>query len=180
MTWRAGLLAAALALTACAPAPSAPSPPSSSTAVHEVTVTRVVDGDTVVVTAPSGAETKVRVLAIDTPETVAPARPVECGGPEASKFATDTLLYQIVELIPDPTQDPVDRWGRALAYVELRSGPSAGQDYSVMAAANGMARSYVYDKTYPPQRIDEIRAAERRAVSQRLGLWGHCLDGPTR
>ena len=46
-------------------------------------VNKVVDGDTVEVTLSTGRE-RVRLLGIDTPETVHPTKPTECFGPEAS------------------------------------------------------------------------------------------------
>src|SRR5436309_1882099 len=79
---------------------SAVDPPGSVSA----TVVKVVDGDTVHVTTPSGPEV-VRVLGIDTPETVKPNSPVACGGPEATRFARGVLLGKQVTLIADPSQD---------------------------------------------------------------------------
>ena len=46
------------------------------------TIVRPVDGDTVVV-ALSGVDEPVRLIGIDTPESVARDRPIECYGPEA-------------------------------------------------------------------------------------------------
>ncbi|MGW5300716.1 thermonuclease family protein [Rhodococcus aetherivorans] len=56
-------------------------------------------------------------MGIDTPETKKPGHTVGCWGPEATTFATGTLLNQPVALIADPTQDTVDAYGRTLAYV---------------------------------------------------------------
>jgi hypothetical protein len=83
-------------------------------------------------------ETKIRILAIDSPETKNPQKPgIECWGPESTQYATTVLLNRMVVLVPDPTQDAVDRYGRTLAYVELADGPNAGQDFSTMAALAG-------------------------------------------
>jgi hypothetical protein len=68
------------------------------------TVSRVVDGDTVHVTDGRGSRIKVRVLGIDTPETVDRRKPVQCWGPEATRFATTTLLHKKVTLVTDPTR----------------------------------------------------------------------------
>lgn len=54
-------------------------------------VTRVVDGDTVDVTRGRRTLT-LRLIGIDTPETVHPTEPIECHGPEATQFATRRLL----------------------------------------------------------------------------------------
>jgi micrococcal nuclease len=55
------------------------------------TVTRVVDGDTVEVQPTSGPPTTVRLLGIDTPESVAPGTPVECGSEDAAAYLTDLV-----------------------------------------------------------------------------------------
>jgi micrococcal nuclease len=182
MIWRSATVGAVFTLSACGVAPTveATSPPTAP--AHEVVVTRIVDGDTIVTTSPDGAETKTRVVGIDAPESVDPRKPKpDCWGPEASQYATATLLNRMVVLVPDPTQDAVDRYGRTLAYVELADGPNAGQDFSTMAALQGAARSDVYDPRHPPQRIGEIQAAERDAVQARRGLWGAaCLTRPTK
>ena len=82
-----------------------------------VTVERVVDGDTIEVKpAVSGSE-GVRLLGVDTPETVDPDQPVEPYGPQASAFTEQQLEGILVTLIFD--QERVDRYGRALAYVQL-------------------------------------------------------------
>lgn len=53
-------------------------------------VDRVVDGDTVDVRFDGRLE-RVRLLNVDTPETVDPDRPVECLGEEATEFLTELL-----------------------------------------------------------------------------------------
>ena len=52
-------------------------------------IVRVVDGDTVKIKMPNGNEETVRLLLVDTPETVHPSKPVQPFGPEASKFTKD-------------------------------------------------------------------------------------------
>ena len=80
-------------------------------------VERVVDGDTVIVRAGGGA-LRVRLLGIDTPETVDPDRPVGCFGPEASAYTKHLLTGRSVSLVYD--RELHDRYGRLLAYVYLR------------------------------------------------------------
>jgi micrococcal nuclease len=132
-------------------------------------VSRVVDGDTVHVTDTRGSRVKVRVLGIDTPETVDPRKPVQCWGPEATRFATTTLLNKKVSLITDPTQAVRDRHDRLLAYVYLPD----GTNYSVLAAGAGVARSYVFNGT-PVAQHAAIAAAEGQARAAHQGLWGAC------
>src|SRR4051794_28313727 len=67
---------------------------------HQGVVTEVIDGDTILVRA--GDRTlDVRLLGIDTPETVHPARPVECFGPQASRYAKRLLQGEDVRLVYD-------------------------------------------------------------------------------
>jgi endonuclease YncB( thermonuclease family) len=56
-------------------------------------VERIVDGDTLVV---SGLGT-VRLIGVDTPESVDPRRPVEAYGQEATQFLTNLALGKIVK-----------------------------------------------------------------------------------
>lgn len=134
-----------------------------------VTVTYIVDGDTVHVTDALGSKIKVRVLGIDTPETRDPRKPVQCWGPEATQFAAATLLGQPVTLVSDPTQDTRDRYGRFLGYLYLTD----TSNYSVLAAAAGVARSYIYDRN-PVTEHAAITAAEADARAAQRGLWGAC------
>jgi len=85
-----------------------------SQALHHVE--RVVDGDTFVLT---GGE-RVRLIGIDTPETVHPKKPVEPFGPEASSFTKKMLEGRDVRLEFDVQER--DKYGRLLAYVYLEDG----------------------------------------------------------
>lgn len=129
-------------------------------------VARVVDGDTVEL---DNGDT-IRILAIDTPETVAPGRPVECWGPQASAWARDVLQGKRVRVVPDPSQDARDRYQRRLAYLILPD----SVNYSVLAAEQGMGRAYAYRPKQPPRAYRQIAAAEQRARDAHLGLWGAC------
>lgn len=82
------------------------------------TIRRVVDGDTVRVDL-DGAETTIRLLNVDAPETKHPNQAVGCLGPEASAFLTRLLPAGThVELEYDG--DRLDRYGRTLAGVWLQ------------------------------------------------------------
>lgn len=166
---------------ATSPAPAVsptPSPTPTPTPTREVTrrprrphrprtvsyaVLRVVDGDTLQV-ARHGVTT-VRVIGIDTPETVDPRKPVECFGPQASARARRLLGGTRVRLTLDPTQGSVDKYGRTLAYVTLAD----GRDYGLTMIRGGFAREYTYDTPYQRQAI--YRRAERAARARQRGLW---------
>jgi micrococcal nuclease len=78
------------------------------------TVVSVVDGDTLGIARPDGRDT-VRLLGVDTPETVDPDEPVECYGPEAAAYTRSRLDGRTVRLEFDAERR--DRFGRLLAYV---------------------------------------------------------------
>ena len=133
-------------------------------------VQRVVDGDTISVTR-AGQRLRVRLLGIDSPETVRPDSPVECFGPQATAFARQALEGRVVTLEFDPSQGLRDRFGRTLAYVWTND-PSP-RLFNREAVATGMAREYTYaGRPYAWQR--EFRLAQAQAKGVSLGLWGAC------
>ena len=131
------------------------------------TVTRVVDGDTVVVSR-GVRERTLRLIGIDTPETVAPGEAVKCYGPEASAFAQRQLAGSHVTLEFDRSQGRLDRYGRTLAYLwQNRPGPDGLFNWRAVRA--GFAQEYTYDTAYAWQRL--FQRAERAARSDDRGLW---------
>ena len=89
------------------------------------TVVKVVDGDTIHVDA-NGQRLKIRMIGLDTLETVDPRKPVQCFGREASAQAKTILGGQSVYLETDPSQDTIDKYGRTLAYLQTAPGPAIG------------------------------------------------------
>lgn len=127
-------------------------------------VTAVVDGDTLEV-ALAGGRDVVRLLGVDTPETVHPKRPVECFGPEAAAFTRGRLLGRRVSLEFDRVRR--DAYGRLLAYVELD-----GRRFNDELLAGGYARLLVIPPNGSHGRaMLDAELAARAAV---LGLWGAC------
>jgi micrococcal nuclease len=143
--------------------------PALAQSSQTVTVERVVDGDTIEVSpvvAQPGTE-DVRLLGVDTPETVDPTEPVESYGPEASAFTRGQLEGERVTLIFD--QEKTDQYGRALAYVQL-SGSEAGDTFNETLLRQGYAQLYVV----PPNVRYEAaftRAQDQARQAQR-GIWG--------
>jgi micrococcal nuclease len=125
-------------------------------------VLKVVDGDTVDIVDDVRGRLRIRLLGIDTPETKKPGYTVGCWGPEASQFATSTLLGERVAFTTDPGQGTYDRYGRTLAYLDKAD----GWDYSIEAARAGAAQSYVL----PRQPIDS-RRRHRRCRAGGKGSW---------
>ena len=128
-------------------------------------MTHAVDGDTVYVRLRRGPTLDVRLIGIDTPETVAPGEPVGCYGPQASRFTHARLDGNRVRLRFDVERR--DLYGRTLAYVFSR-----GRLFNRVLVARGFARV----DTFPPDVRYESRfeAAERRARAHRIGLWRAC------
>lgn len=140
------------------------------------TVVRVVDGDTLIVADARGEQRTVRLLGIDTPESVKPDAPVDCFGPEASARATELLPEgSEVRVELDPTQDAIDDFGRTLAYV---TPDGANASINERLVAEGYARVYISRGT-PFAREPAFTAREREARDANRGLWGACRSaGP--
>lgn len=144
-----------------------PSSAVQSTVGEKVMVAAVIDGDTIEL---EGGQ-KVRLIGIDTPETVDPRRPVGCFGKEASS-KTKELLYKR-EIILEKDVTDADKYQRLLRYIYLPV--ENGQmlfinDYLVR---EGFAKVYTFppDVKYTKQLIE----AERQARENKKGLWKKCL-----
>lgn len=124
-------------------------------------VARVVDGDTIKVST----GVTLRLIGLDTPETVDPRKAVQCFGREASNYAHELLDNTNVSLEYDPSQGRLDRYGRTLAYVWM----SDGRLYNRLMIEDGYAHEYTYSIPYRYQ--DAFIAAERSARDAQRGLW---------
>ncbi len=127
-------------------------------------VTDVVDGDTLKINMGGTVET-LRLIGIDTPETVDPRKPVQCFGTEASNRAKALLSGQKVRIESDSTQDTRDKYGRLLVYVYRDD----GLFFNKTMVADGYAYEYTYDKAYKYQ--TEFKAAQLAAQNAGKGLW---------
>ncbi len=140
-------------------ASGSPSSDAGPTAVVE----RVVDGDTVIVDL-DGERTRVRLLNVDTPESVAEDRPVECLGPEASEFLHE-LLPEGAQVTLAYDEERVDRYDRTLAVVITDDGRNA----SVELARAGLAEAITVG---PNDRFrPDVQAAMEEAQRADRGLW---------
>ena len=129
-----------------------------------VIVSRVIDGDTVEVGF-RGRTVDVRLIGIDTPETVHPSEPVGCYGRAASDFVTSQLEGRRVQLEFDVERR--DQYGRTLAYIW-----KDGKLFNRVLVERGFAQVTIY----PPDDKYEgrLRAAEDRAKGADNGAWGNC------
>jgi len=129
-----------------------------------VPVVRVIDGDTVEVELDGRAE-DVRLIGVDTPETVKPDTPVQCFGERASHFTKRRLEGRRVRLVFGVERHDV--YGRLLAYVYL-----GRRFYNPILVRRGLARTL----TIPPndRYAPLLGRLQRRAALAGRGLWGAC------
>lgn len=119
---------------------------------------RVVDGDTIVL----DSNERVRLIGVDTPETVHPSKPVEFFGKEASAFTKRTVEGKKVRLEYDWQRK--DKYGRTLAYVYL----SDGTFLNAEIIKQGYGHAYT---KFPFKYLETFRKYEREAREQGRGLW---------
>ena len=139
-------------------------PATSDTKYTYYSVTKVVDGDTVTINLDGTSET-IRLIGINTPETVDPRKPVECFGKQASDEAKILLSGKKVRIEKDSTQGERDKYGRLLAYVFRDD----GLFFNEHMIQQGYAYEYTYNKPYKYQ--TQFKDDQVLAKSQGTGLW---------
>ena len=128
-------------------------------------VIRVVDGDTIVIKY-NGKFEKVRLLCVNTPESVHPDEKQNIPmGKVASRYTQKKVTGEYVDL-----EFEIDRlrgnYGRLLAYVFVE-----GQNLNIDLVRQGL--SPYYTKYGRSQKYDaEFRAAEKKASKEKLHIWG--------
>lgn len=130
--------------------------------LEEVTVTKIIDGDTIVV---SGDRT-VRYIGINTPETNHPRLGKECYG-ESAKEANRLLLEGKTVFLEKDVSN-TDRYDRLLRYIYL-------EDFMVNEYL--VLQGFALSSTYPPdvKYQDRLREAQIEAMTKERGLWKECL-----
>lgn len=128
------------------------------------TVVRVIDGDTLIVNLENGREERVRMLLIDTPETVHPDKPEQPFGREASNFSKEIMPEgSRVHLELDVGER--DKYGRILAYVWV-----GDQMVNEMLLERGLARvAYVYAPN--TKHVDRFYEIQKEAQRKGIGIW---------
>ncbi len=149
---------------------------SSSTQISSVTTTitqtnalvmKAVDGDTLEALLDGQTKpVKIRLLGVNTPESVDPRRPVQCFGKEASRFAKELVEGQRILLTEDMQADDRDKYGRLLRNVTLED----GTDFNAFLIREGYAYAYV---SFPlnKQRKNELSRLQEEAKAAKRGLW---------
>ena len=132
-------------------------------------VTRHVDGDTVelrFVNPPAGIAQveKIRMIGVDTPETVHPQKEVEFFGKEASEYTKKNLLHKDVYIAFD--WELRDKYKRLLVYIYREDGSC----HNALLIQQGYAHAYT---RFPFQFMNEFRELERASRAAQRGLWGY-------
>jgi len=127
-------------------------------------VVRVVDGDTAVIEY-FGKQERVRLLCVNTPESVHPDKKQNIPmGKVASNYTAMKLMGKYVELEFGPERR--DRYGRLLGYLFLD-----GMNFNVEVVRNGL--SPYYTKFGSSRSYDhDFKEAEKFARKNKLNIWG--------
>jgi micrococcal nuclease len=141
--------------------------PVPNAVVPNGVVVRVVDGDTVQITV-NGSTESVRLIGVDTPETVDERKPVQCYGPEASAH-TKQLLPAGTAVHIERDAEVRDKYGRLLAYV-YRSSDGLFVNLELVTGGYGSVLAIKPNVTYE----SVFRDAEATARQRGIGLWGTC------
>ena len=140
------------------------SPSGDPPLLTAATVVRVVDGDTF--EARIGAEVEdVRLIGVDTPETVKPGEPVQCHGPQASRFAHRAFEGRRVKLVLGVERR--DAYGRLLAYAYI-----GHRFLNAELVRRGLARTLAIPPNTRHRALFE--RLQLRAARAGRGLWGAC------
>jgi micrococcal nuclease len=137
--------------------------------VHtNATVTHVVDGDTLDADLDGTGEVRIRLLGVNTPETVDPRKPVECFGKAASDFSKRMMKEgDRIRVEEDPQADERDKYGRLLRNIMLAD----GTDYNALLIQDGYAHAYLSFPLDPARKV-QLKKLENEAKAAEKGLWG--------
>lgn len=128
-------------------------------------ISRVVDGDTLVILAEENTKIKIRFTGIDAPESrnVGIRKQVQVFGYEAKVFLTKYLSKKRIRLEFDIQK--LDRYDRTLAYVYLEDGTFLNRFL--------VEKGYARVATFPPnvKYVEVFRKSEEKARMKNLGLW---------
>jgi micrococcal nuclease len=125
-------------------------------------VTKIVDGDTFQL-----GNHKVRLLGVNTPESVHPTKPVDWYGIESSNHMKKLLKGKKVRLEPEKgktLQKAKGPFGRVLAYAFLEDGTDINRD----VVRGGFGQSY---HKYPCKRRAEFDELQAKAKGEGIGQW---------
>ncbi len=135
-------------------------------------VVHVADGDTIDINK-NGTKVRVRLLGINSPESVAQNRPDECFGKEAGEYMKKIVQGKNVRMELDSLKPEKDEYGRVLAYVWLEDG--------LFVNRSMIENGYAYEYTYKSEKYkyqSDFKSAQKAAREASLGLWAQATcDG---
>ncbi len=126
-------------------------------------VIKVVDGDTYKINY-EGKEQKVRLIGVDTPESVHPDKEKNTKyGKQASNYVKQLIENQYITLEFDVSK--TDKYGRLLAYVYLEDGEMLNEKL--------IKEGYAQVATYPPnvKYVDTFKSLQEEARKNKVGFW---------
>ena len=142
-----------------------------------VTVTKVIDGDTIEILI-DGENERVRLVGIDTPEPYSnnnekkwyglPDDHLRKWGIEAFDYTNKRLYKKEVNISYDTVQGQKDEFGRTLAYIYI-----GNKNFNLELVENGYARVYTEKKSDLYLKLIE---AETKARINKIGLWKYPLQ----
>lgn len=135
------------------------------TSTISASIVRVVDGDTIKIKLDNNnKEETVRLLLVDTPESVHPTKPVQPFAIEASDFVKK-LLPKGKDVKIELGTNERDKYGRLLAYLF-----TDGKMVNQLLLEKGYARvAYVFAPN--TKYIDEFRDIQEKAQLKKMGIW---------
>lgn len=131
--------------------------------LNKYEVISVTDGDTFKINY-NGEEKKVRLIGVDTPESVSPNKEKNNNyGKEASKYTKQRLEGKYVSLEFDIQE--TDKYGRYLAYIYLEDGTMYNKEL--------LEKGYAQVATYPPnvKYVEEFEEIQKKARENNIGFW---------
>lgn len=142
---------------------------------HEATFVRAKDGDTYVLSV-GGVENTIRLIGVDTPESVAPENYNKENteeGKEASEAIKNKLHEGDTVLIEFDTSE-TDRYGRFLCYVYFEDGTMV-QDWLL---ENGYARTMTIAPNV--KYADHFKEIQKKAAEDKVGFWNGFFEEETK
>ena len=133
-------------------------------AKETVKFSKCVDGDTIKIMM-NNKEHTIRMLAVDTPESVHPTKPVEYYGKEASEFTCNLVKNaKKIEIEYDPNSDKTDKYDRLLVWVFVD-----GKLLQKELISNGYGKlAYLYDDY---KYTKDLETSQESASAKNLGIW---------
>lgn len=131
---------------------------------QKVEVVKVIDGDTIKIKLQDGSIETLRLIWVDTPETVHPKKVVEFFGIEASNFTKISLTGKMVFLETEQ-QNYRDKYGRLLGYIRLED---SEKFFNLELIEKWYARAYLY---FPFKYLLDFEAVEKQAKKDKVGMW---------